>query len=573
MILVKVIGKYLILLLIAVLVLSACGKGKQDENSKDLSKTETSNHKGGELNVGLNAAPSGTLSSVLSSDASDSAVEAYYNESLIKLDKNMKPKPFIASWKDIDPGKKIKFTIKKGIKWQDGNEFKIDDWIYTLNVLADKDYQGSYFPIVENIEGAKEKHEGKTDTISGLKKLNDYSMEVTFKEKKVNYLEGFFAGPLLSKKYLSDVAVKDLAKSDKIRKHPIGIGPYKVTKVVQGEAVQLEKFNDYWQGKPSLDKINLKVIDQTQIVKAMKNGEIDMTDSTTGSIAQEAKKSGDGKLKVLSTPGTDYSVIGFVSHDYDKEKNKTGAERPKYKEKELRQAMLYAIDRKKWIKAFYQGYGKELNSFVPSIHWIAADQKDLNNYSYDPEKAKKMLDKLGYKDRNGDGFREDPNGKPFEINLKHYAGSNPTFEPRTAAIKDFWEKVGLKTNVKMVEFGKYNDDLASASKDMEVYFRTWTGGSDPDPSDLYHTDRPQNEMRTTDKTSDKLLDDALDFNKVGNNDKKRKEIYLEWQKHTNEVLPALPIVQLDTITVVNDKVRNVDISIGSEKDLYQITKE
>ena len=80
-------------------------------------------------------------------------------------------------------------------------------------------------------------------------------------------------------------------------------------------------------------------------------------------------------------------------------------------------------------------------------------------------------------------------------------------------------------------------------------------------------------MRTTDKTSDKLLDDALDFNKVGNNDKKRKEIYLEWQKHTNEVLPALPIVQLDTITVVNDKVRNVDISIGSEKDLYQITKE
>ena len=45
-------------------------KRKQDENSKDLSKTETSNHKGGELNVGLNAAPSGTLSSVLSSDAS-----------------------------------------------------------------------------------------------------------------------------------------------------------------------------------------------------------------------------------------------------------------------------------------------------------------------------------------------------------------------------------------------------------------------------------------------------------------------------------------------------------------------
>lgn len=560
-------------MLVATLVLSACGKNGGGSLDKATSKTETSNHKGGEMNIALGAPPSGTFSTLLSSDASDANVEGYFNESLIKIDKNMKLKPYIASWKDIDPAKKVRFTIKKGIKWQDGNELTVDDWIYSLNVLADKDYEGSYYPIVENIEGAPQKHAGQADTINGLKKIDNYTMDVTFKEKKVNYLEGFFAGPLLSKKYLSDVPIKDLAKSDKIRKHPIGIGPYKVTKVAQGEAVQLKKFKDYWQGEPALDKINLKVIDQTQIVKAMKNGEIDMADQATGTIAQEAKKSGDGKLKVLSAPGLDYSILGFVSHDYDKDKNKTGAERPKYKEKKLRQAMLYAIDRKKWIKAFYQGYGKELNSLVPSIHWIAADQKDLNSYEYSPEKAKKLLDELGYKDRNGDGFREDPNGKPFEINLKQYSGSNPTFEPRTAAIKDFWEKVGLKTNMKLVEFGKYNDDLAKASKNMEVYFRTWAGATDPDPSDSYHSDRPQNEMRTVDKISDKYLDDALDFNKVGTDDKKRKDIYVKWQKHVNETLPALPIVQLDSIAIVSDKVRNYDLQMGSDLDLYKLTKE
>ena len=65
----------------------------------------------------------------------------------------------------------------------------------------------------------------------------------------------------------------------------------------------------------------------------------------------------------------------------------------------------------------------------------------------------------------------------------------------------------------------------------------------------------------------------MDFSKVGNNDKKRKKIYLEWQKHTNDTLPALPIVQLDTLTVVNDKVKNVDIKIGSDMDLYKLTKE
>ena len=63
----------------------------------------------------------------------------------------------------------------------------------------------------------------------------------------------------------------------------------------------MEKFNDYWQGKPGLDKINLKVIDQTQIVKAMKNGEIDMTDSTTGSIAQEAKNQEMENLNIVNS--------------------------------------------------------------------------------------------------------------------------------------------------------------------------------------------------------------------------------------------------------------------------------
>lgn len=567
----KGIKKYLVFILLVALVLSGCGKGKQEE-SKDLSKTATSNHKGGILNVGLPAAPGGTFSSTLSSDASDSDVESYFNENLIKLDEHLKPKPFIASWKDLDPAKKIEFKIKKGIKWHDGNEFKIDDWIYTLEVLADKDYQGQYYPYVENILGAKEKHGGKAESISGIKKIDDYTMQVTFDKKKLNYLTGFQSGPLLSKKYLSDVPVKDLAKSDKIRKHPIGIGPYKVKKVVQGEAVQLERFDDYWQGKPALDEINLKVIDQPQMIKALEKGQIDVVGSATGSMAKEAKKSKEN-LKVLSSDGLDYSVIGFVSHDYDKEKNKTGKERPKYKEKELRQALLYAIDREKWINAFYQGYGKELNSFVPSLHWIAADNKDLKQYKYDPDKAKKLLDKLGYKDRDGDGFREDPNGKPFVINLKHYSGTNPTFEPRTAAIKDFWEKVGLKTTVKMVEFGKYNEDLASASDNVEVYFRSWTGGSDPDPSELYHTDRPQNEMRTILPKSDKLLEDALDFDKVGTDDKKRKALYVEWQKYMNEELPALPIVQLKSITIVNDKVRNMDTSIGSDIDLYKLTIE
>ena len=147
-----------------------------------------------------------------------------------------------------------------------------------------------------------------------------------------------------------------------------------MTKVVQGEAVQLEKFNDYWQGKPSLDKINLKVIDQTQIVKAMKNGEIDMTDSTTGSIAQEAKNLEMVNLKYYQHQAQTILLLVLYLMIMIKRRIKLVQNVLNIKKKNLdKQCYMQLIE--KWIKAFYQGYGKELNSFVPSIHWIAADQK------------------------------------------------------------------------------------------------------------------------------------------------------------------------------------------------------
>ena len=72
---------------------------------------------------------------------------------------------------------------------------------------------------------------------------------------------------------------------------------------------------------------------------------------------------------------------------------------------------------------------------------------------------------------------------------------------------------------------------------------------------------PQNEMRTVLPKSDQYLDDALDFEKVGIDEKKRKDIYVKWQKYMNDELPGLPMFQGKSITIVNDKVRNLDIEI------------
>ncbi|HDK5695503.1 TPA: ABC transporter substrate-binding protein [Staphylococcus pseudintermedius] len=558
--------------LIVVVVLSACGKNG-NETSNTSNKTGKSDTKGGTLTVGIAEPPEGNFQSIFTGSTGDSNVIDFFNDSLIDVGDDLKIKPKILSWeKDKNDDLKYTFKVKKGIQWQDGNPFTINDWVFTLETLADPDYDGPRYSGVAVIQGAEEKRNGQADRISGIKKIDDYTAEITFKEHKANNLLELWTSAPISEKVFKDIPVKDMAKSDAVRKNPIGIGPYKVKRIVDGESVELVKNKDYWRGEPNIDNINLRVVEQTSMTQALENGDIDMA-TITAPIAKEIKDSGSENLQLLQAPSTSYAIVGFVLNDYDKKAQKIGKERPKYQDKKLRQAMAYAINRKEWIDAFYYGYGKPLNGLIPSAHWSGAKEGDVKEYKYDVDKAKQLLDEGGYKDKDGDGFREDPQGKPFVVNLKHYAGSNPTFEPRTAALKGYWEKVGLKTKVEMEEFGKYSSDLEKSSKDMEVYFRTWQQGSDPDPSELYRSTALWNESRYNNPKADKILDEAVDTKVVGDDNDKRKEKYLEWQKIMAEDVPVIPIVELEDVTAVSSRVKNFEVSLKGSNPIYEWSVE
>lgn len=558
--------------LIVVVVLSACGKNG-NETSNTSNKTGKSDAKGGTLTVGIAEPPEGNFQSIFTGSTGDSNVIDFFNDSLIDVGDDLKIKPKILSWeKDKNDDLKYTFKVKKGIQWQDGNPFTINDWVFTLETLADPDYDGPRYSGVAVIQGAEEKRNGQADRISGIKKIDDYTAEITFKEHKANNLLELWTSAPISEKVFKDIPVKDMTKSDAVRKNPIGIGPYKVKRIVDGESVELVKNKDYWRGEPNIDNINLRVVEQTSMTQALENGDIDMA-TITAPIAKEIKDSGSENLQLLQAPSTSYAIVGFVLNDYDKKAQKIGKERPKYQDKKLRQAMAYAINRKEWIDAFYYGYGKPLNGLIPSAHWSGAKEGDVKEYKYDVDKAKQLLDEGGYKDKDGDGFREDPQGKPFVVNLKHYAGSNPTFEPRTAALKGYWEKVGLKTKVEMEEFGKYSSDLEKSSKDMEVYFRTWQQGSDPDPSELYRSTALWNESRYNNPKADKILDEAVDTKVVGDDNDKRKEKYLEWQKIMAEDVPVIPIVELEDVTAVSSRVKNFEVSLKGSNPIYEWSVE
>ncbi|QQZ08221.1 oligopeptide ABC transporter substrate-binding protein [Heyndrickxia vini] len=541
------------LMLVMSMFLAACG-GKEKANETTKGKSSSGEPQdGGTLVYGVDTAPEGIFNFNFYGNASDANVLQFIDDSLIDYDENMKPIPKIASWETKD-NKVFKFTFKKGVKWQNGEELTVDDWIFAIKTLADKDYDGPRYTNVQTIEGAPAYHDGKAKEIAGLKKIDDYNIEITFDKARVNNLENVWTYPM-SRKEFEGVKIKDMSASPQVRQKPIGTGPYKINKVVPGESIELVRNDDYWQGKPHIEKIIIKVVDPSLLVGELKNNSIDFSPFSPVSY-DEIKKLNN--IEVLTSPGVSYYYVGFRLGTWDGKKNVANYD--KYSNKQLRQAMAYAMNREEWNKAFFFGLGHPVNRPIPSSHWIAADNSELNEYKYDPEKAKQLLDEAGYKDKDGDGFREDPNGKPFVVNFSHYQTTNPTFEARAKQIAQYWEEVGLKTKVTMTEANLYYDKLEKGDKSIEVFFGGWSTGSDPDPSGLWGSTALWNYPRWVNEKSDQLLADALDVAKVGTDQAKRKALYVEWQKLFNDELPAIPISELDDSYALTKRVQGVKVT-------------
>ena len=548
------------MLLVLSVFLAACNKDDKDAGKTDDGKKDDTEEKeeatddgepqeGGTLVYGIDTEPEGKFSSAFYQIATDAQILEFIDESLFTYDENLEIQPNLASWETED-NQHFTFTFEEGVKWHNGEELTVNDWVFALETIANKDYDGPRFTNVETIEGAKEYREGTADSISGLEVVSDYEIKVTFDKARVNNLLNVWAYPLPEKAY-EGIAVADMAESEVVRTKPIGTGPFKVDNIVTGESYELVRHDDYWNGDVNLDKIVVRVIDNTSTVGALQNGDIHMIEVQPVSAPEVEKLD---NVDVVTAPGLSYYYVGFKLGKFDNDKLEIVEEKDKYQDKNLRKAMMHAINRQEWIDAFFFGYGKPVNKPVPSSHWISADDSDLNEYPYDVEKAKELLDEAGYVDTNDDGFREDPNGDEFVISFAHYATGNPTFEARSQALAQYWEEVGLKAEVDMTEVTLYYDMIEKDDASIETFFGGWSTGTDPDPSGLWKSDVLWNYPRYNNPESDALLEKALDIEVVGTDNDKRKEVYVEWQQLINEELPMLFIAELEEIDGVSKDV-------------------
>lgn len=609
----KLLQSFLVAMLVFVLALTGCSKdsskpaddsGKKDDSKKTEEKAEDgiysiedfSNVKtnqgeaidGGTFTYGLvsDTPFEGTLNFNFYSGNPDSQVLQFFDEALLTWDANYVytndgaatyEKDAEVSQKALESlsadeaktvaekGVTITFKIRDNVNWHDGKPVTAEDWAFAHEVIGNKAYDGPrYGSDFTNIVGMDAYHEGKADKIAGIEVVDEKTLKITYKESTPSLVTGSIWTYPLAKHIFGNMPVDKISSSPEVRQHPIGFGAFKVESIVPGESVTYVRNDDYWRGKPKLDKLVLKVINPNVIVQALEKGEVDTVDSFP--VDQYPANAKMANVEFLGTVDRAYTYIGFKLGSWDKEK---GEVKPnpegKMADVNLRRAMWHAVDNDTVGKKFYHGLRWNATTLIPPSHPEFHDASNEGR-AYDPEEAKKILDEAGFKDVDGDGIREDKDGKPLVINFASMSGGE-TAEPLAKYYIQAWQQVGLKVELldgRLQEFNSFYERVGKNGDDdpaIDIYMGAWTVGIDVDPRGLYGRDAIYNFSRYASEENDAIMADGV--SQAAFDVDYRKDVYNKWQKLMVDEVPVFPTLYRAALVPVNNRVHNWAIGDGT----------
>lgn len=509
----------------------------------------------------------GVFNEILYQDGYDGDIlSMFLSSSLFEVNDNFEIIDTGVATLNVDAkNKKATIKIKDGIKWSDGIPLTADDIIYAYEVLGSKDYTGiRYTKEYQKVIGMNDYHNGKAKTISGVKKIDDKTVEISFSEMGQSIFSGGngLMANALPKHYLKDVPIKNLVSSDKIRTKPVTLGPYNLVKISRGESMEFVANPYYYKGKPKIKKAILQVVNPQSIVAALKAGKYDYVMEMPDSLYNNYKDFRN--LEVLGQQDLYYSYVGFKLGHFDKAKGENVSDpNAKMADLNLRQAMIYAIDVDQITQAFYFGLRQRATSTVPPV-FKKYFPKDLTGFPYNLAKAKQLLDESGYKDVNNDGFREDKNGKPLQIKMAFMAGGDVA-EPLAQFYLQSWKKIGLNvslTSGRLLAFQNFYEKVQGDTKDIDVFFAAWGVGTDVNPTSSAGRSSQLNFTRFVSPENDKFIAEILGEKSLTIPNYKA-EMYKKWQEYYINQAVEVPLMYKYKLTPVNKRLKNVYIGYDS----------
>lgn len=451
---------------------------------------------------------------------------------LMDLDKDMNFEGMLADSITAEDGSNFLVHIDDQAVWSDGTPVTADDVIYTALRICS--------PVIGNVammyyvfEGVGDDGfvEAGADHVEGITKVDDKTVRfttkapmslITFKASYARYLMP------LPKHVIENISEENLMSDPWFNKPDVVSGPYRVTEFDRDHYVAYEANKDYWKGALKIDRLNIKIVEGSQLYAGLKSGEIDVTQNTMSSIPLEDYESVQSLENVnvsFGDPITNQSVFIRTSNIPDAK---------------VRQAMLYAIDRRQILDQLLKGNGEVSEGFLSSASPYF--DESITPVTYDPEKAKTLLEESGW-DKN----------KTIKFCID---SGDSTFVNAASVIAAQWAAVGIKADIQTMDI---NTLLGNANKgDFDVMAVQYTYPPVDPYADVAWL--LGGEGSWTEYSNDKV-NEALSKVQLSSDIGELKGLYSIIDKQVQEDVPMFSAYIIKTMAAVNKRLTGAEPSV------------
>ncbi len=483
---------------------------------------------GGHVSIAMWSAPDTFCPVNMNSSYGLFQAEIIYS-TLLRYNEKLEFQPGLAEKWEVNADKSVfTFTLNSKAKWHDGKPVTAEDVEWTIWVLTHPKIttnRGNFVSAIKGLEGTKRK-EG-VETVEGVKVVNPQTIQFTTKTPvdPLQFLEQIGRNVFIMPKHLTKDIPVDKFLTDAFWKQPVGSGPFKFVKYQTDQFIEYARNDDYYLGKPNLDKLIVSIINPATMVAQMEKGELDMV--AAGGIGDAPLDDWERINALPNVRAISYPADGYQYVILRGDKGKPWAD------KRVRQALAYGINRKLMVDQLLKGQGMIANGPVIPVtsYYEKATEGAL---PYDPAKAKALLAEAKF-------------DFSYPVNFIIPTG-NVIRERHGEIILANLTELGMKVNASKMDFTSAMTKYRAGDYDLALV--GWSGTLDPDVRSQFVTGREYNFSGM----SIKAMDDILEKAAVTSDTAQRKQLYSEFQKMFVDELPIIPLYWQNRLAAVSKRV-------------------
>jgi peptide/nickel transport system substrate-binding protein len=496
-----------------------------------------------------------------SNDAYSNRIRANIYEGLVKQGEDLEAEPNLAKdWTQKDDTT-WEFELEEGVQFHDGTEFNAEVVKANLDRILDEAVASPRANIYEMIEE--------------VNVVDDYTVEIITEypfAPLLNYLTHgageMISGDLINRDYQNaiddaglDITLDEYydlrenndeeyeeiqnavsaSTGDVIEREPIGTNYLEFSERTPGESTSLARFDDYWQGAATVDTVTFKVIPEMGTLMA----DLEAGDSDIVGYSDESQLD-----RVESNP----DVYSYNQDQLFTEHVGFNTNKEPLNDKRVRQAIAHMFQKEEIIDGVYGGNGNLIKGFINEQ--IPGYSEDIEEYDYDPERAKELMREAGHED----GFELTfvTNEMPQRVDLGVY-------------LQEVLREINIDLNVEQLEWGTFLSHADSGEHDMFVMgWPNATGDADQSLWPLYHSSMEGSEGNRTFFNNDEL-DQLLEDARRETDESQREALYVDAQELLMEEMPAIHFRDGIGFHGLQNSVEGVEFNVQNNPDFRNAT--